>query len=359
MLRTALLLVGAAVVSAQTDSTLIPNNITASCSSFLTALNADSSIQNCVTPLINATASYTPTANSNASSTDVDETLTTLCQSDGCADSAIRGWLSGFYSNCSAELTSSTAYNAQVRELYDVLYVVNPLRMAVCAIDSGNQDFCVKSIVSGASNSSSSASASGSASGSASAASASASGSGSVMLSSFASTWSPIQVAANNLYISIPVAASDITKRAVKMFSRQDQAADQQVFASIITPNMTTYRNTNLPFLFLQPTMKQSTLCTPCTREIMVSYIKWETAFPYALGLSQSPILGGQSELWNAINATCGQNYVKAITSQVGITAAAFNSSSGAISFKVGGGSGIGSIIAGAAVVAGAVSLLI
>jgi hypothetical protein len=279
--------------------------------------------------------------------------LTTLCQSDGCADSAIRGWLSGFYSNCSAELTSSTAYNAQVRELYDVLYVVNPLRSAVCAIDSGNQDFCVKSIVSGASNSSASASASGSA------ASASASGSGSVMLSSFASTWSPIQVAANNLYISIPVAASDITKRAVKMFSRQEQVADQQVFASIITPNTTTYRNTNLPFLFLQPTMKQSTLCTPCTREVMVSYIKWETAFPYALGLSQSPILGGQSELWNAINATCGQNYVKAISSQVGITAAAFNSSSGAMSFKVGGSSGIGSIVAGAAVVAGAISLLI
>lgn len=90
----------------------------------------------------------------------------------------------------------------------------------------------------------------------------------------------------------------------------------------------------------------------------MVSYIKWETAFPYALGLSQSPILGGQSELWNAINATCGPTYVKAITSEVGITAAAFNTSNGALS-GFSGSSGIGSIIAGAAFVAGAVSLLL
>jgi hypothetical protein len=307
-----------------------------------------------VTPLINATAAFTPTAGSNVTSTDVEETLATLCESNGCADSAIRGWLSGFYSNCSAELTSSTAYNAQVRELYDVLYVVNPLRDAVCAIDSGNQDFCVKSITSGSSSSSNLSSNSTTGSGSASA---SASASGSVLLSNFAATWSPVEVAANNLYIAVSVPVTSVTKRFVNMISRQEPA--QATFASIITPNMTTYRNTNLPFLFLQPNMKASSLCTPCTREVMVSYIKWETAFPYALGLSQSPILGGQSELWNAINATCGQGYVKAITSEVGITANAFNSSSNALSRFGQGSSGVGSIVAGAAIVAGAVALLV
>lgn len=50
----------------------------------------------------------------------------------------------------------------------------------------------------------------------------------------------------------------------------------------------------------------------------MVAYIKWESKQPYALGLSQSPILGGQSALWNAINSTCGAAYVNAITSEVG-----------------------------------------
>lgn len=91
----------------------------------------------------------------------------------------------------------------------------------------------------------------------------------------------------------------------------------------------------------------------------MVSYIKWETAFPYALGLSQSPILGGQSELWNAINATCGQGYVKAITTEVGITANAFNSSSGALAQYAVGNGGIGSVVVFAATIAGAVALLV
>jgi hypothetical protein len=50
----------------------------------------------------------------------------------------------------------------------------------------------------------------------------------------------------------------------------------------------------------------------------MVAYIKWESKQPYALGLSQSPILGGQSALWSAINSTCGSAYVNAITSEVG-----------------------------------------
>lgn len=275
-----------------------------------------------------------------------------MCQSAGCPDSSIRGWLSGFYSNCSAELTSTTGYNSQVRELYDVLYVVNPLRKAVCAIDSGNQEYCVKNIVSAQANTTGDDSAS---------ASASASASGSVLLSNFAAnTWSPIEVAANNLYIAVAVPVTDLSRRFLNVIApRQDAPVAQQNFASIITPNTTTYRNTNLPFLFLQPTMKAASLCTPCTREVMVSYIKWETAFPYALGLSQSPILGGQSELWNAINATCGQGYVKAITTEVGITASAFNSSSGALAQYAVGNGGIGSVVVFAATIAGAVALLV
>ena len=64
--------------------------------------------------------------------------------------------------------------------------------------------------------------------------------------------------------------------------------------------------------------MKSSDLCTPCTREVFVSYIKWESQQPYALGLSQSPILGGQGALWNAVNATCGATYTNAVVSEVG-----------------------------------------
>jgi hypothetical protein len=63
----------------------------------------------------------------------------------------------------------------------------------------------------------------------------------------------------------------------------------------------------------------------------MVSYIKWESKQPYALGLSQSPILGGQSALWSAIGSTCGTGYVNAITSEVGsFVQSAGNATSGA-----------------------------
>lgn len=104
--------------------------------------------------------------------------------------------------------------------------------------------------------------------------------------------------------------------------------------------------------------MNQAQLCTPCTREVLVSYISWEVSQPYALGLSTSSILGGQSALWNAINSTCGQSFVNAITSQVGITAAAANATSGA-ELRLGGQGGLAAVtVAGVAFAMGALTLL-
>ena len=217
--------------------------------------------------------------------------------------------MTNFYASCQPELTSKDSYNSQVRELYDILYVVNPLQGAVCAIDSANQEYCVNEIIAAEkAHSTASASASASASGIAN----------NTMFQNLATIGglSPVSFAAENLYITVTAGAQSLSKRVINMLSsRQAQA---QSYATIITPNATTYRNTNLPFLFLDPTMSSSALCTPCTREIMVAYIKWESRQPYALGLSQSPILGGQSALWNAINSTCGATFVNAITSEVG-----------------------------------------
>jgi hypothetical protein len=268
--------------------------------------------------------------------------------------------LSQFYSACQAELTSSAGYNAQVRELYDILYVVNPLKGAVCSIDSANQEYCVNEILAIQSNSTGKTATNASTT-SASAASASASGAANstVLLANFAAeALTPVQIAANNLYITVSSAASGIARRFLdQLNARQVQ---QSTFATVITPNSTTYRTTNLPFLFLQPSFTSSQLCTPCTREIMVAYIKWESAVPYALGLSASPILGGQLALWNAINSTCGTNYVNAINAEVGVIAAASNMTSGAGSLLLGSGSSasVYTAVLGAGVVAGAMALL-
>jgi len=333
---------------------LIPTNITTSCSTFLDSINADSTLSSCVQPLIDATSSFSPTSGSNLTSDDIKYTLAALCKTNaGCSDSTVRSWLSNFYSNCSDELTSSSGYNAHVRELYDILYVINPLKAAVCSIDSSNQDYCVNEILASGSNSTSSSS---TAAPSASASSVA----NSTMLASFVATntWSPVSFAAENLYITITTSATSLTKRFLNIMAARD-AAQTVNLAAIITPNTTTYRSTNLPFLFLQPDMTSSALCTPCTREVMVAYVKWESAYPYALGLSNSPILGGQSALWSSINTTCGAGYVNAITSEVGSFAAASGnySSSAESRFIVPGGQAATTAAVGIAFVAGAMAL--
>ncbi|ODO06084.1 hypothetical protein L198_01314 [Cryptococcus wingfieldii CBS 7118] len=346
-----LALAAAAAVAAQnsTDSVLIPSNITDSCTSFLTELNADATLSECVTPLINATASFSPTAvaATNLTEDSINYTLASVCKTNtGCSDTTIRTWLSRFYSQCSAELTSSDGYNSDVRELYDILYVVNPLKGAVCSVDSSNQEYCVNEIV--ASESTDSSSASNSTSNS------------TALYANFAasdSVLSPIQLAASNLYIEVSASASSLKKRVLSTLS--SRAAQSVNMATIITPNATTYKSTNLPFLFLQPTLSSSALCTPCTREVMVSYIKWETQVPYALGLSKSPILGGQSALWSAINSTCGTAFVNAIKSQVGTSLSSNSSSSGAESMMAVQGMAGMTALVGATFAAGIVAIFV
>ncbi|WVF65464.1 hypothetical protein IAT40_000192 [Kwoniella sp. CBS 6097] len=374
MKYTLLALAVAGIANAQSNSTntLIPANITSSCSTFLTNLNNDGTLSSCVTPLINATASFSPTSGANLTDDSINYTLASLCKkSSGCSDSTIRGWLADFYSQCYTELTSTSEYNEDVRELYDILYVVNPLKAAVCSVNSANQDYCVNEIV--ASEAAASGNASNSTATGAAAANSTASGNatesasnstGNALFANFASTDSiltPVQIAAQNLYIEVSTGASSLTKRFVDtVLSRRQQGAQSVNMATIITPNATTYRSTNLPFLFLQPEMTSSALCTPCTREVLVAYVKWETQVPYALGLKQSPILGGQSALWNAINGTCGQPFINAIMSQVGAYASNFSSGAERTVFLGLGGSGVAglTVAVGAAFVGSLATLL-
>lgn len=215
------------------------------------------------------------------------------------------------------------------------------MKGAVCAIDSANQDYCVNEIIN-ATKALSSVSA------------APANASSFLALATIAD---PVQFASDNLYIVFNTAAT-AAKRAYQYLSARGAVTNQ--FGTVIAPNTTTYRSTNLPFMFLQPSLPQSTLCTPCTREIMVAYMKFETAMPYALGLSQSTILGGQSALWNAINSTCGAAYVSSITAEVGTLAASTNGSISAASprWTISTGPVGATASVGIALVAGAMALL-
>ena len=201
----------------------------------------------------------------------------------------MRTWLTKFASSCQLELNQ----NKQVLALYDVLYVSSPLRNAVCSVDSATQKYCVNVIAANNKASSKVLAAKDS--------------------ESDSSAWSAWYVAqaAKNLI------SNTFGKRTF------DERAVTNNLASIVTPNATTYQDTNLPFLFLQSTMTKGNLCTSCTRSVFASYLKFESNQPYNGGISKSPILGGQNELLNAINSTCGPSFIANIESEAGVGATA------------------------------------
>ncbi|KAL1407639.1 hypothetical protein Q8F55_007072 [Vanrija albida] len=295
-----------ASVAIAASSPLVPSSASQGCQTFLNTLNSDSALQNCVNPLLTATNSFNPASGSAPSGSQVASTLATLCKASGC-DATLRDALSQFASQCNSDLTSG---NKDVIAVYDALYVFTPLKGAVCAIDSGTQNYCVSEIQKGGAKP--------------------AAGSGKPATGPANSTVHLAEVLPSYLQVPLDLfstVVSQVSKRTSELIGR---APATNQLASIVTPNATTYQSTNLPFLFLQPSFSQAQLCTPCTREVFVSYISWESKQPYALGLAQSPILGGQNKLWDAITNTCGAAFVNAITAEAGVNAAA-NTGSGAL----------------------------
>ncbi|EGO03019.1 hypothetical protein SERLA73DRAFT_176515 [Serpula lacrymans var. lacrymans S7.3] len=276
-------LVSAVVAQSSSSNTtanpLIPTDISQGCSSFLNSLNSNSNLTACTSPIVSATSAFGPGANSSSpSSSDVNSALSSLCASSAftnCPDSIIGGQLSAFYSACSAELTSSP--NDDVIRIYDTLYVLTPLRQAVCS-KGDNGQYCVTQVTNGMNSSST--------------------GVGSVDIVIPGSD----QAKVSNLYYTPQV------------LSRRD---DSNTTAALI-PNTTTYHDTNLVFLFLQPSMSSSSLCTACTRSILTPYITFESNRPYAPGLSTSPLMSGQTALVSAIQSQCGTNFLSGAVQAAG-----------------------------------------
>jgi hypothetical protein len=80
--------------------------------------------------------------------------------------------------------------------------------------------------------------------------------------------------------------------------------------SSAVTPNIATYSQTNLPFLFLTPSLPADKLCVSCTRSVLVAYITFESQVPYAPGLSNSKLLNNQTPLYQGVVSTCGNNFL-------------------------------------------------
>ncbi|EMD34898.1 hypothetical protein CERSUDRAFT_157622 [Gelatoporia subvermispora B] len=294
------------VALAQSASpSLIPTGISSGCSSFLTTLNQDSSLSNCTTPIIQATSAFGAGADttSTPSSSDVSSALSTLCGSSTCDSSTIRSTLADFYSACAAELTSSL--NQDVLRTYDVLYSLAPLSEAICAKDDSGS-YCVSSLGSSS--------------------------------TSPAPSATELESVAQNLWVSASSGSSDSSN------TRRDQTP------MAVVPNVTTYEANNLVFLFLNANLTEAQLCTPCARNIITSYISFESSTPYGPGLGSSQLLGGQSTLYEAVQSICGASFLSGAVQAAGGLSGGILKKSGAAPMASISNSGIvGTFVAAAA----------
>ncbi|OBZ74718.1 hypothetical protein A0H81_05542 [Grifola frondosa] len=106
-------------------------------------------------------------------------------------------------------------------------------------------------------------------------------------------------------YLSVPLSSSNARR------------ADAQSVVSLI-PNVTTFANNNLIFLFLSPSLDSTQLCTSCARNVITSYVSFESSVPYGPGLSSSVLLGGQSALYTAVQSTCGASFLNGAVQAAG-----------------------------------------
>jgi len=251
-----------AVAYAQTNP-LIPSNISSDCSQYLANLDSDPQILSCTKAFTNAAASFGVGSNSgNASASAINSALNTLCPNlSACPQSVIRSQLTSFYTACSNELT--TSLNSDVLRAYDVLYVLYPLSQAVCTKDdSGN--YCVLEAGSTSNTTKN------------------------LLVSSGSTASSP----ANGLWLPLP--------------SKNSRRGEQQV----IIPNLQQFKDENLAFLGIQSSLSSDQLCLPCTRNVLNQYIQFTSSLPYAPGIANSALMGGESDLYQAVQEKCGAPFL-------------------------------------------------
>ncbi|KIJ60891.1 hypothetical protein HYDPIDRAFT_31771 [Hydnomerulius pinastri MD-312] len=255
---------------------LIPSGISSNCSSYLTSLNNNADFASCTNPITSALSQFAPGANaSGISTTTINSALNNLCSTtafSACPDSTIRSQLGSFYAACAAELTSNP--NVDVKRTYDTLYVLTPLRQAVCAKDD-NGKYCAAEL--------------GSSSGAA----------GSV------DAVNPEQSRKQELLDQYLYSTAG--EASPNMAARRRDVSNT---TAALIPNTTTYQDTNLVFMFLEPSMASAQLCTTCTREILTPYINFESSCPYAPGMSSSMLISGQPDLYNNITSKCGASFL-------------------------------------------------
>ncbi|KAF7307873.1 hypothetical protein MKEN_01147800 [Mycena kentingensis (nom. inval.)] len=288
----------AAAHAASSANPYIPSGISTGCSSFLTTLNDDTSLTSCTSSLISASAAFGPAGNyskaGSADKTAVSAALTKICSSStaaSCSSSLISGKLADFLKACSAELQTSP--NAQVKTIYDTFYTLQPFLASVCAKNDEGE-------------------------------------------------WCAMESKANSTSDSV----SSVVRRA-------DSDSDEGE-APAYMPNAATINSNNLLFLLLSGSLPKESLCTTCTKSVLMNYVQFESQLAYAPGLGQSVLFAGQPQLYNDVVATCGSDFLtSAVKAAGGLGQGSTDGESAAMGLRAGG------LLASAAAAVGVAALML
>jgi len=176
----------------------------------------------------------------------------------------IRSKITDFYSACTAELTANK--NRDVIRTYDIIYTLLPMRTSICSKDdSGN--WCV-----------------------------------------LASPGAGTKETAPTVAQVLAALYSPSTSGALKRRGPQTP----------IVPNMATFHDNNLPFMYYKPDLDASALCTTCVRSILTAYMTFESNVAYAPGLSNSQLLDTQPSLYDAVKKKCPANFLSGAVQAAG-----------------------------------------
>jgi hypothetical protein len=242
-------------------------------------LDSDPQILSCTKAYTNTVTNFGVGSNSgNVSASTVNAALNSLCPSlSACPASVIRSQLTDFLAACPNELTTSA--NTDVIRAYDILYSLVPLSQAVCTKDDSGK-YCVLTV--GATNST-----------------------------------------AKNL-----LASSSTDSSADGLWSPVTSGNSRRAEQQVIVPNLSQFRSLNLVFLGLQPSLAADQLCQPCTRNVLNAYIQFISSLSYAPGLPNSPLMGGEIDLYNAVQEKCGAPFLSGSVQAAGGIAGAIIPSS-------------------------------
>ena len=83
-----------------------------------------------------------------------------------------------------------------------------------------------------------------------------------------------------------------------------------------IVPNFAAIAQDNSLFLYFTPS--QANLCDKCLRDLLVTYIQFQSNIPFAYGTSNSLLLKALSALYSAVQSQCPANFLNGAVQAAG-----------------------------------------